>query len=116
MTEKIPPYEVDGGVVPGSLEALKNRPCVLPYSHENYRPPTPIEVKALVKLAGWSQNDAAKLVGVSYNPKKGSTTIRKWQAKVDSPEYREISYAAWRHLLACAGVVTIEEDVAALEL
>ena len=114
MSDKIPVYE-SGNSLPVTLDAFRNRPCGLPYSHENYRPPEPSEVKALVKLMGWSQSNVAKLVGVTYNPKKGSTTVRKWQTDKGSAEYREIPYSAWRHLLVCARVVTVDEELAALE-
>jgi len=104
---------VTGGETPTVLEAFKERPCSFVFSHPHYHPPTPEEIDALIKLCGWSQNETAKLVGVSYNPKKGSSTIRKWRAKQTSDDYREIPYASWRLLLIYAGVVTVEEDLVA---
>lgn len=84
------------------LDAFHNRACVLPFDDPGYEPPTPGEVDALIKLAGWSQNQAAKIVGVTYNPKKGSTTIRKWRTRVESSEHRTIPYSAWRLMLITA--------------
>ncbi|MCW9024070.1 MAG: hypothetical protein OQK73_05255 [Gammaproteobacteria bacterium] len=103
------------GVVPASLTAFKNRPCALPYCHPDYVPPTPEEVAALTELAGWSQRETALIVGVNYNPKKGSTTVRKWKAPVSSPEHRAIPFAAWWLLLEAAGVVTTDDVILALK-
>jgi hypothetical protein len=104
--ETAPIYDV-GGSLPASLEAFSNRPCALPFSHPAYVPPTPQEVDRLIKLVGWSQNTVAMLVGVHYNPKKGSSTIRKWRASVDKDDYREIPYSAWRLMLVYASVVSV---------
>ena len=82
-------------------------PCLLPYYADGYEPPTPDMVDALIRLAGWSQTETAKIVGVSFNPKKGSTTIRKWRSPVDSKEHRSIPYSAWRLMLLSAGLVSI---------
>ena len=110
MSEILPVYDT-GGVAPESLAAFKQRRCVLPFSHPDYRSPTPDEIDRLIKLAGWSQNDAAKLLGVTFNPKKGSSTIRKWRAHPDSKDYRVMPYAAWRLALLYAGVVAIKDGL-----
>jgi hypothetical protein len=110
--ETVPIYDL-GGSLPISLEAFSNRPCALPFGHSAYRPPTPQEVDRLIKLAGWSQSGVARLVGVTYNPKKGSSTIRKWRANIDKDDYREIPYSAWRLMLLYAGVVSIEDGLVA---
>lgn len=114
MSEQRGTYNV-GATAPATLMAFKQRRCVLPYAHPDYQPPTPEEVDALVKLAGWSQNDAAKLTGVTYNPKKGSSTIRKWRANSHSTDYREIPYSAWRLFLLYAGVVSVADDLVAIK-
>ncbi|WP_053979744.1 hypothetical protein [Marinagarivorans algicola] len=88
-----------------TLEALASRPCALAFTHEHYQPPTQDEVRALIALMGWSQNDVAKMVGVNYNPKKGSATVRRWKAKEGDTHARAIPYAAWRLMLIYAGVV-----------
>ncbi len=106
MSEKSPIYNV-GGVLPATLEAFKNRPCALHFNHQGYQPPTPQEVARLLELAGWSQNKTAQLVGVSWNPSKGSSTVRKWKAPSDKKDARPINYAAWRLLLLYSGVVAV---------
>lgn len=112
MSEERAVYDV-GDALPASLNAFKSRACVQVYSSGNYVSPTPEEFDRLTKLAGWSQGDVAKLVGVSYN-RKGSTTVRKWKTPVSHSENRTVPYAAWRYLLACAGVISVDDDLAAL--
>jgi len=68
----------------------------LPYIDESYQAPGPEEVAQLIKLTGWSQNDAAKIVGVTWNAKKGASTIRKWKTDISKGNYRPIPYAVWR--------------------
>jgi hypothetical protein len=77
MSQKTPTY-VTPDTEPTSLSAFKNRACARAYT-DNYIQPTPGEVKALIKLCNWSQTQVAKLTGVTYNPLKGSSTVRKWQ-------------------------------------
>lgn len=100
-----------GGVLPNSLDAFKNRACSLPFGKDGYAPPSPQEVDRLIKLAGWSQSRVARLVGVTYNPKKGSSTIRKWRTAVENHDYRQIPYAAWRLMLLYAGVVSADDGL-----
>lgn len=102
MSQNQTPYATDA---PPTLAAFKNRPCALPFADKNYAPPNPEEVTQLIKLAGWSQRQAAELVGVKFDEKKGSTTIRKWRTARDKQEHREIPYAAWRLFLISAGIV-----------
>jgi len=104
-----------GGALPISLEAFRNRPCALSFGNPAYVPPTPQEVDRLIKLVGWSQSSVAMLVGVTYNPKKGSSTIRKWRASVEKDDYREIPYSAWRLMLLYAGVVSLDDGLAAID-
>jgi hypothetical protein len=89
------------------------RTCCLGASHPRYTAPTSEEVKVVLRFRGWSHADAAKLVGVAYNSKGGSTTVQKWCANENSSDYRRISYAAWRLLLAYAGIkrITSKEGV-----
>jgi hypothetical protein len=104
MSEEKAVYNV-GAMI--TLNDLKQLPSARLFSDPGYIGPTPGEVDALIKAAGWSQNEAAKIVGVTFNPAKGSQTIRKWRAPFTSPEYREIPYSAWRLMLLHAGVVSI---------
>lgn len=95
------------------LESFKNAGCTMPAFSEFYVPPTPEQVGQLIKAAGWSQRQVARLTGVSYND-KGSTTVRKWKTPKGKPEHREIPYSAWRLMLLAAGVVSISDDQAGL--
>ncbi len=93
-----------------ALDAFKNRACTRLFT-EDYKQPEPDEVKALIKLSGWSQTKVAKLAGVTYDMKKGSSTVRKWQAKKsDKKNHRDIPYSTWRLLLIYSGVVDINDD------
>lgn len=114
MSEERAVYNV-GNTLPANLNAFKNRPSAQPYGSGRYAPPAPDEVAQLIRLAGWSQTEAAKLVGVSFN-EKGSTTIRKWKTSTDREEHRAIPYAAWRHFLSCAGVISIDDDLRSLKI
>lgn len=104
-------YEIEGENLPATLDAFRGRRCTLPYRDQNYQRPTPEEVGRLISLAGWSQTDVAKIVGVSYNMSKGSSTIRKWKAAVDKDDSRPIPYAAWRLMLIEVGVVEPESGL-----
>lgn len=90
-----------------SLDEFKQQPFCLIFTNDAYVHPEPEDVAALIKLAEWSQNDAAKIVGVKNDPKKGSSTIRKWKSDKAKNDYREIPYSAWRLMLLHAGVVSL---------
>jgi hypothetical protein len=98
-----------------TIEAFQSRPCSLPPWHPDYKPPEPEEVDALIKAVGWSQNTAAMIAGVPYEPGKGSTTIRRWRTARGKPNHRQITNSAWRLMLLHAGVVTVEDGLRALE-
>lgn len=99
-----------GNPLPLTLEAFSKRDCAREYDN-GYLPPTPEEVAQLIRLAGWSQNDAAKIVGVKWDPKKGSSTIRKWKSDKAKQDHREIPYSAWRLMLLTAGVVSLPDRI-----
>lgn len=110
MNEITPIYEI-GNTPPTTLNAFKNRACTKLYT-DGYKQPEPEEIKALIKLCGWSQTKVAKLAGVTYDMKKGSSTVRKWQtSKEDKKNHRDIPYSTWRLLLMYAGVVDINNDL-----
>ena len=67
--------------------------CCLRFEDENFRLPTPDEMKEYFKLNHWTQSDVALLVGVSKD------TVKKWVLKKESKNHRAITYAAWRLLL-----------------
>tara|TARA_R110001592_G_scaffold363387_1_gene686832 strand:+ start:18470 stop:18835 length:366 start_codon:yes stop_codon:yes gene_type:complete len=109
MSEGIGIYE--GSQEINSLEAFNNRPCGKHYLDEGYKEPTPEEVKALLTLSGLNKKDWAMLLGVTYNDKRGSTTLRKWTMNKEASDYRQISYSVWRLMLIYSGVVKPEQDV-----
>jgi len=113
MTEQAAIYQKNNDV-PLSLDGFKGLPCALPVTDERYLPPTPEQVAQLINLAGWSQNDAAKLVGVSWDTKRGSSTIRKWKSAKGEKEHRPIPYSAWRLMLVLADVVSTRASLAAI--
>jgi len=106
MSEEHASYNAE--TLPQTLDAFKNRNCTRLFTDEHYSPPTPEEVKQLIILSGWSQNDAAKLVGVKWDTSKGSSTIRKWKSDKAKKDHREIPYSAWRLLLIYSGVVNTD--------
>lgn len=109
-------YSVDrNGVLPDTLEAFKNHPTARPYSDAQFRLPTPAEFYRLKEIVGWSQTQIAKMVGVSYDGKKGSAMVRKWGTDVSNKEHRSIPYAAWRLLLLYAGVVSVDDGLCAVK-
>lgn len=109
MSEERAIYNV-GQIKPTSPDAFKGRACTLPFGHPDYKPPEPYEVAALTELLGLSQVHTANLVGVKSDPKKGSTTVRKWKTERGN-ERRQIPYSAWRLLLLYAGIVTVEDGL-----
>ena len=90
---------------PETLEEFKIKPCALPFTHENYEPPTPGDIRALKSLMSWTNKHMALLTGNEYNPKKGSETVRRWMHDSDHPHSRKIGYAIWRILLIEALIV-----------
>jgi DNA-binding transcriptional regulator YiaG len=109
MSENNPIYNVTSE--PNTIEGFANRPCANSFASGKYQPPSLIELRALRKFMGWSQNDVARICGVSFNPDKGSTTVRRWETASDKKDSREIPYSAWRLLLLHAGVVKLKDEI-----
>jgi len=105
MTEIDDKYEGQG--LPKNIDAYKNRACGKGIEHPDFVLPTPAEIKRLRNLLGFSQVDLAKFVGVSWNVKKGSSSVRKWET-LEGKEMRKISLSAWKLMLIKAGLVVIE--------
>lgn len=93
---------------PVTIEAFRNRFCVLPLSHPNHVPPTPEEVKALRNLLGFSQARLGLLLGKTYN-KKGCKAVRRWETNINSKEYTPMNYCAWQLMLLAANIVSIDD-------
>ena len=96
---------------PFDREAFQALPCVRVQTDPAYQPPTPEQVKLLRNHLTLGQVACAKLLGVSYNPEKGSTTIRRWEAAIESSNHRSIPYSAWRLMLAAAQLVDLDDDL-----
>lgn len=96
--------------VSNDLVIFSNKACVKRQSEAGYLPPKPDEVKTLIDLSGINRKKWALLLGVSYNDKKGSSTIRRWTMNEEANDYRQISYSVWRLMLIYAGLVDSNED------
>ena len=108
MTEHAPNYGSTERI-PTSLEGFKNLPCA--NNKHEWTAPTPEQIKALLALSGLNKRQWAELLGVTYTEKHGSTTLRKWTAKRESKDSREISYSVWRLMLIYTGVVAPSDDI-----
>ncbi len=108
MSEHAPVYETSNAI---NIQALALLPCSQAKNSEDYQEPTPQEEKALRNHLGLSQTACARFTGVSYNPEKGSTTVRKWEAPVDNRNHKPIPYTTWRLLLAAAKVINLDDEI-----
>ena len=93
--------------IPTSIDDFELLPCSRDIADVDFVAPGPLEVKALRNLIGFSQNDLAKFVGVTYNQRKGSTAVRKWET-VSGNEARPISLSAWKLMQIKAGLIVVE--------
>ena len=110
MSEQVAIYQTGNPEIK-DLGAFKNRACVKQYFEEGYQAPEPEEVKALFTLSGINKKDWAALLGVTYNEKRGSTTLRKWAMRKEASDYRQVPYSTWRLMLIYSGVVDAKNDV-----
>jgi len=69
------------------------------YTDPQYQPPTPADIRALIRQLGLKSSEVARVVGVS------SETVRKWQTSSDLSGHKPMPYGAWRLLLIEAGLV-----------
>lgn len=104
------PYYGESDRVPNSIPAFENLPCARQYK-DNYQPPTPSQVKALIDLSGLNRRQWSDLLGITYSDKHGSTTLRKWTMSTKSKDYRQIPYSTWRLMLIYAGAVNAQQDI-----
>lgn len=72
----------------GDVDGIRATTMLL-YTHPDYTPPTPMEVRALLKDMKLTGKEAAKILGVSSD-----RTIRKWTGGTTT-----MPYSAWRLLL-----------------
>ena len=67
--------------------------CLIDYN-DGWVPPTPAEVRYIVKKLGFSRSEFASFVGVA-----STTTARRWMAENTKGENSDISYSSWRLLV-----------------
>lgn len=83
------------------ISEFSKLPCCLQFTDDEYRRPSIIEIKQLIRIMGLTGSQVAALVGVN-----SSRTVRKWTGGE-----REIPYSAWRLLLIYAGIAIPTEDM-----
>lgn len=83
-----------------------NTEALFPAADVRYRPPTPEDVRAVLRVLGWTGKAAATTLGLG---KKGDRTVRRWTGGE-----RSIPYAAWRFMLLAAKLADIRDDRAAV--
>lgn len=97
-----------------TLTQIRSWKCCRPYTDPEYVEPTAQQVRLLLEFTGWSQTDAAKIIGVSYSTKNGSEVIRRYKSE-NPGRHRQIAYAPWRLLLIHAGIVAADIDTRVAE-
>lgn len=98
-------------VLPLSIADYAGLPCVRPKFEPGYVPPGAAEVKQLRLLMGYSQAQLGVLLGKAIS-QKGCDKVYKWELPETSKYHKPIEYLAWRQMLYCAGLATIEDDIA----
>ena len=76
-----------------------NAHTLLLFTDTQYQPPTPADIRSVIRRLGLKSSEVARVVGVS------SETVRKWQTSTESSGYKPMPYGAWRLLLIEAGLV-----------
>lgn len=87
--------------------SLGEKPAFLGIEHKDFVHPTPSDVKELRNLLGLTQTGLAKLTGMKWNVKRGSSAVQKWES-VSESEGRQISLSSWQIMLLAAGFVTLK--------
>jgi DNA-binding transcriptional regulator YiaG len=105
MSETKPVYNKH--IISRTIYAFSLRPCSLGIEEADFESPTPLEVKALRNILGFSQVDLAKYTGVSWSH-KGSTTVQQWESSTLPSEKSCIALSAWQLMLIKAGLVSVE--------
>ena len=91
------------------LKFFKKQPYAQTFSSGDFLLPTPKEIREIRKFFSLTQVDVAKILGASWDLKRGSATVGKWESKVGTAEHRSMPYSAWRLLLLHVGIVEFEE-------
>jgi len=79
--------------------SISIRPECLRPAASGWVKPTGPEIREIIQRAGFTQSEAARLLGVAVQPSGGARQIRKWIA-----EEHHIPYPAWALLCHAAGL------------
>lgn len=96
-----------------TLDDMKELPCMLPFSHPDYAPPSHVDLAELMRLGKLSNRDAGLLCGFVTN-EKGCSTIVKAKRAPDRKDAKPLPYSAWRTLVEHVGLSTTEDAKACL--
>lgn len=102
MSEPRAVYDLGGR--PVSRARLLSEPSFRDGRDPRYAPPTPEVIRAVFRMADWTQAEVATRLRVDVS------TVRRWMAKHDDPQWRAFPYGSWRLLLLEAGLVTLVSD------
>ncbi len=91
------------------LDSFRAKNCIRPNNDDLFEHPHALDIKELIEIAGWSHKEVAGICGVTFDEKKGSSTVRKWCSTSDK-ESRSIPYAAWRLLLLKANLISLNDE------
>jgi hypothetical protein len=91
------------------IDSFRARNCIKPNNHELFKHPSALDIKELIDIAGWQHKEVASICGVTFDEKKGSSTVRKWCSTSDK-ESRSIPYTAWRLLLLKANLISLNDE------
>lgn len=92
------------------LAKFKRQPYAQTFNSGKFLKPTPNEIREVRVFFGLTQVDVAKVLGATWDLRRGSSTIGKWESKVGTAEHRSIPYSAWRLLLIHVGIVESEGE------
>ena len=79
-------------LVSGS-QHIPNENSLLPFSNICYRPPSPEDVRFVIKSLNLTGSQIGVIMGVD------SRTVRKWVSPISASTRCKIPYSAWRLLL-----------------
>ena len=91
------------------LKNFKKQPYAQTFASGKFLKPTPAEIREIRKFFKLTQVDVAKILGASWDLKRGSATVGSWESPVGTNDHRSMPYSAWRLLLIHVGLVEREE-------
>jgi transcriptional regulator with XRE-family HTH domain len=91
------------------FDSFSAKNCIKPNNDPTFEYPIFMDIKELIEIAGWSQREVAEICGVTFDEKKGSSTVRKW-CSASEKENRTIPYTAWRLLLLKSNLISLNDE------